>query len=366
MMRVRCHPTVHEWLVYVLNHPIPWLVAEITRGLGPVVRIPVLGTVVNDPEVARLLMHEDDLFSKAGRGSIGALVTQVMGPSALINMDGAEHRALREKLRDLFSPSYVDALAHGAMTTPLDGLARDLGDGRTIDLVAFMRQFSSRVTCRMLGIDVPADRAAETYAEIHLFGEKLASQVRFSAREMSADHVARARVEFERLTAHARAAYASDSALTGSIIDRLRDLGLPFEAVQGILGAILVAGVQTVSVALPRIVALLLDSGEWSHLRHQPNLVCAAVDEGLRCTVPIPATIRSIAQTGTVRGHRFTAGGRAFIFTYNLAKDPRLFPSPERFDILRASGQLARYLWYGSGPHFAWALPSLSGSCVPL
>jgi cytochrome P450 len=137
-----------------------------------------------------------------------------------------------------------------------------------------------------------------------------------------------------------------------SIIGRLRELGLPFADVQGVLGAILVAGVQTVSVALPRIVALLLDTGEWARVKAQPELVARAVDEGLRCIVPVPATIRIVSREATARGHRFRSGSRAFIFTYNLAKDSRTFTYPERFELARPGDQLARHLWYGSGPHF--------------
>jgi len=38
--------------------------------------------------------------------------------------------------------------------------------------------------------------------------------------------------------------------------------------------------------------------------------------------------------------------------TYNLAKDPRMFPAPQRFDMNRPVDPRARHLWYGSGPHF--------------
>jgi cytochrome P450 len=351
-MPVACHPTVHEWLIYVVNHPLPWTVGEVSRRLGPVVRVPLLGTLINNADIARVLLHDDERFTKAGPGSVGALVTQVMGPTALINMDGAAHHALREQLRDLFAPSYVDALTKIAMTEPLDSLSRALADGRTVDLVAFMRRLSGRVMCLMLGLDVPPEQAAATYAELHAVGEQLAAQVRFSARPMSPAQVVVARDRLERLTLYARPSYHGASPLPGSIIGRLRDLGLEFDQVKGVLGAILVAGIQTLSVALPRIVAMLLDTGEWVRLADRPELVSAAVDEGLRCCVPIPATIRSVARDTIVHGHRFAAGSRAFVFTYNLAKDPRMFPAPQRFDVMRPVDPRARHLWYGSGPHF--------------
>jgi len=97
---------------------------------------------------------------------------------------------------------------------------------------------------------------------------------------------------------------------------------------------------------------MLVDTGEWVRLVDRPELVPAAIDEGLRCCVPIPATIRSVACDTSVNGHHFAAGSRAFIFTYNLAKDARLFPTPQRFDMNRSVDPRARHLWYGSGPHF--------------
>jgi cytochrome P450 len=66
----------------------------------------------------------------------------------------------------------------------------------------------------------------------------------------------------------------------------------------------------------------------------------------------VPATVRIVSREAIVRGHRFRGGSRALIFTYNLAKDRRTFPCPERFELSRPGDQLARHLWYGSGPHF--------------
>jgi cytochrome P450 len=163
------------------NHRGPWLVAEVARGLGPV-RVPFFGSLVSDPEVALGEAARRRAFTKVGPGGVGALVTPVMGETALINIDGPAHRELRGRVRDLFSPTYVEALGLEALAEPLCWLKGELAAGRTVDLVAFMHHLTGRVTCHMLGIDVDAERAAETCAEIAALGQRLAAAVQFNAR----------------------------------------------------------------------------------------------------------------------------------------------------------------------------------------
>lgn len=97
----------HETRIYLASHPFALLFAEGVRPLGRRVRLPGLGSVVNDPDLAFELLC-DSRFTKSGPGSAGAAITQVMGNVALLNMDGPEHRALRDRLGDLFAPAYLD------------------------------------------------------------------------------------------------------------------------------------------------------------------------------------------------------------------------------------------------------------------
>jgi cytochrome P450 len=197
--------------------------------------------------------------------------------------------------------------------------------------------------CRMLGIEVDSESA---YHEINSLAQQLTAAVRLNARRLPAARVTDLRVQFERLVAYAA---------SGSLACRLAELGLTNIEIKGVLGALLLAGTQTTSVAVPRIVALLLDTGEWSRLQADRSLVASAVGEGLRCTVPVPATIRSAASDTQLGDRHLRRGSRVFVFTYNLAKHPRLFPKPERFDVARrCNDPRGRHLWYGSGPHFCF------------
>jgi cytochrome P450 len=144
----------HETGLYLASHPGAFALARISRRLRPVQTLPVAGTVVNDLRVAREILSRDDVFLKSGRRSMGDLITQVMGPYALLNMDGPAHRELRSRLHDLFTPAYVDTLAGAVLAPLLRALRASLLAGEDVDLVRFTRLLTGKMTCHMLGVAV--------------------------------------------------------------------------------------------------------------------------------------------------------------------------------------------------------------------
>ena len=183
-------------------------------------------------------------------------------------------------------------------------------------------------------------------------GEAITAHVRFSMNPLPPAQLARVRAPYERLVAYARESYEREDGDPQAVIRRLRRLGLSFEEARSVLAVLFLVGTQTTAVAIPRIVGLLVDTGQQRLLRARPDLLPGAVDEGLRVTTPSPATLRVAARDAEVLGHRFRAGQRALILTYNLARDRHLFPQPDRFEITRAHDPLGRHLWFGHGNHF--------------
>src|SRR5437763_12513265 len=150
--RAQRRAAFHECRLYWASHPGIWLAAEAVRRCGAVVRVPLFGVVVNDPDVARAIMHRDADFTKGGRGGLGELVTQVMGPGVLLNMDGEAHRALRERLTDVFSTPAARAMVAAALDAPLADLRARLAAGEAADVVEEVRACSARIACRVLGL----------------------------------------------------------------------------------------------------------------------------------------------------------------------------------------------------------------------
>src|SRR5947209_18092511 len=99
----------HERYLYWHNRPLTTGLLHVAGMAGKVVYVPGIGYAVNDPELAaQILTHP--AFRSTGHGSMDALITGLVGPAALFNMEGGPHRELRAQLMDVFSRRNVDAL----------------------------------------------------------------------------------------------------------------------------------------------------------------------------------------------------------------------------------------------------------------
>jgi cytochrome P450 len=340
----------NEARVYLASHPLAFLLVELLGLRGGVVRIPGLGVVVSGATAAREILEDEEHFSKSGPGSAGVFYEQVMGGRVLMDMDGEEHRALRRRIGDLFSPTYLRVIAADVIAPPVSALTASLRAGRTVDLVPFVHELTGRMMFHQLGLNAPA-REESAYHEMWALGEKLIAPLGLRTRRLTATQAAHARAAYERLIAPVRATYAA-AGTDNSVVSRLRAAGLAVEEVEGIMAALFLVGTQTVSTALPRLVAILADTHELESLRGQRERLQGAIDEGLRLIVPSPVMLRSVRAATTVRGRRYRAGERVVILTYNLAKDHTVFVDPRRFDATREHPPVGRNIWFGVGQHF--------------
>jgi len=331
-------------------HPLLWPLVRLAHRGGRVWRIPGVGVVVNDALVAHDVLSREHEFRKQGPGGIADIMTQAFGPSALANMDGDPHRALRKRLGPLASVEQAEQWLD-ASRAPLDQAAARLSRGETVDLARVARALSGRLTLTLMGVEPDAGRTDDADAlEVHALGERIASALQLS--RLPARQLQRVQGDLDRLLAYANRAFASPALPPSSLVGRLRTMGCDADETRGILSIFFVAGALTLGVALPRVVALLVDSGQFRLLQADATLLPRAVDEGLRYTCPVPLTLRLAAHDGELEAVRVRAGERVVILTSNLARDPQLFPDPARFDITRRHDPRARYLWYGAGPHF--------------
>ena len=338
----------HEFLVYAFNRPLAFAIIQLAARLGRAVHLPFIGTFVNDAEIAREVLTDTAHFDSHSPGSLGVLITQALGSYALLNMDGPEHRQLKRVLLDVFSTKYISRLLSSVTDPLVAGLKADLAAGRTVDFVAFMKTFASAMACAMMGIAVdPADERG-AYADMFALATEFTALAGLGKRRLSAVEVTKAHHITGRLAAHIRESYDSKTVRENSLAQRLRAMGFPFEAAKGVVIIVMIGATELITYGLPRMLALLVDSGQMARLRARPDLLDRAVDEGFR---PSNVVLRAVAADCEVRGVRFRQGTRALVVFRTIMRRDRYFPNGSRFDMERTIDPQFRRLLFGAGPH---------------
>nr|WP_042180381.1 cytochrome P450 [Kibdelosporangium sp. MJ126-NF4]CEL14363.1 Cytochrome P450-like protein [Kibdelosporangium sp. MJ126-NF4]CTQ88729.1 Cytochrome P450-like protein [Kibdelosporangium sp. MJ126-NF4] len=334
-----------ELRVQLGAHPVAYPLIRAIGRCGRAVRVPGVGVVVSEAALAREILTDTGRFTKTGPGSPADLWTPVVGPSVLLNMEGAAHADLRRKLSALFTPRAVADLCAKVADEPMKLLRDDLAAGRPVDLVAVVKDLVGAVICELVGL--PASRTG--FAEAFAAGTAVTSMVRLGRRTLTQRQVQLGRAALGRLTGPAAHAYAEADPRT--VPGRMRQLGLTEEEAMGAVAAFVLTGTETLVSYVPRLVALLHDSGWLSAVAADRSLVDDAVAEALRCTVPSPVMLRSVVADAVVDGVRFAKGDRVVISTVSAARS--LGPFQPR----RAHPAAVRQLWFGAGPHFCLGMP---------
>jgi cytochrome P450 len=339
-----------ERRLLIAAHPLIWLLGTAAARIGSVVSLPRIGHFVSDPALVRELLGDAARFGKTGDAALSHVLTEVIGPSALVNMDGEPHRRLRAKLQGLFTPHFMDELLAREMAPPLDDAAAVLSAGGSLDLARFAKLFTGRIACALLGIALPPERAEDICLKLYQSGQEFCAVLGLSSRRLGRSRIAFLRRRFEEFTADTRAAYEAGGETT--VPGRLRALGLDFEESRGTAGLLFLAGTETTAAALPRIVSLLIETGQWDLLASRRDLLPAAIDEGLRLTTPVPLMTRHVVVDTTLGGKRLRAGERLLVCLLTALRAPAMGAAPRDFDISRTQTPAFAHLAFGHGPHF--------------
>jgi cytochrome P450 len=321
-------------------HPVAYPALRMSS--APVQRIPGLGVLVRDATLLRETLLDTSTFTKTGPGSPADLWTPVLGPAVLLNMEGADHLALRRKLGPLFAPAWVDPLV--AASLPTEQLTARLQAGETVDLVAEAKRNASIMIAQLVGLDSAAldDELFERVSSITRF-------VRLARPRLTAAQVGVARGILDELTAHARAAYRSGDETT--VPGRMRALDLSEDEAMGAVGAFVLTGTETLVSYVPRLIALLIDSGWLPRLASDRSLIEPAIAEGLRVTTPSPVMLRSVVRDAAIGTVRVRPGDRVILATF-LANG-----ALGGFDPGANAAASLKQLWFGAGSHFCLGAP---------
>ena len=338
------HGLAVRWEERVMRaaHPIVYPALKMARRAA--VRVPGLGVLVTDATLLRETLMNTASFTKTGPGSPSDLWTPVLGPAVLLNMEGADHLALRRKLGSLFAPSYVEPLVAASLGKAAAELTVRLRAGERVDIVAEAKRNASIMISQLVGLDVAQvnddlfDRVSSITRFVRLARPKLTDAQARAARDILGE-----------LTEHARAAYRSGDERT--VPGRMRSLGLSEDEAMGAVGAFVLTGTETLVSYIPRLVALLIDSGWLPLVAADRRLSEGAIAEGLRVTTPSPVMLRSVVAEDTIGGVAVHPGDRVILATFAANRALGVFDPGAN---VAAS---LKQLWFGAGTHFCLGAP---------
>lgn len=345
----------HELRLQLSAHPLVYPIVRALSRFGPVVRVPGLGIIVNEARAARQVLTDPETF-RTGGGSEADLWTPVFGPSMLVNMDGPDHRAMRRKLAEFFTPVYVKQLCDSVLTEPLERMGTMLSRGVPVDIVYATKMMAGALTSALVGFTVTGSTVDREVAYLRMTKQAnmIIGMVKLGKLSLTPQQIAKARAIVEEIGATTSLAWAEGDENTA--VGRMRHFGLTEAEARGLASAFLIAGTETITSLMPRLVALLHDHGKLAEVARafrdgDTGPMDTAIAETSRLITPAPIILRNAAQPGRIGQVEVRPGARVVVSTLNCAK------AYGKFDLGRAHPPELRRLWFGAGPHFCLGYP---------
>jgi cytochrome P450 len=265
----------------------------------------------------------------------------------IININGADHRRLRNLVNPALAPRAVDRYRPAMRRFLVDLLGNLPADGRTEFIGAFAKPYPSLVIAEVMGAPL------EDAPRLHHWSNWIQRQFDATSLMTERERIEQAVAEFyayeDELIARRRTTPGDDliSVLLSAEAEGDR---LSHDELRNLVLNILVGGVDTSQSQLAHAVRLLAEHpGQWEALRQDPqSLALPAVDEALRYEPITPFTARIVTGELEFRGITFAPGSIVLVSAWHANREGA---EPDGFDIT-AKRDGGRALTFGAGIHY--------------
>ena len=265
----------------------------------------------------------------------------------IINVNGNDHRRLRNLVNPALSPRAVDRYRPAMRRFLEELLGAVASDGRCEFIGEFAKPYPSLVIAEVMG--APLTDAPR----LHHFSNVIQRQFDPTSLMSEREQIEQAVAEFyeyeDRFIAARRSAPGDDLI---SVLIKAEEAGdrLSDDELRNLVLNILVGGVDTSQSQLAHAVRLLAEHpDQWEILRSDPSgLASAAVDEALRYEPITPFTARILIEAVDYRGVRFPAGSIVLVSAWHAHRNGS---TADEFDIAADRGR-DRLLTFGAGIHY--------------
>jgi cytochrome P450 len=266
----------------------------------------------------------------------------------IINVNGEDHRRLRNLVNPALSPRAVDRYRPAMRRFAEELLAAVPPDGRLEFIADFAKPYPSLVIAEVMG--APLADAPRLHHWSNVIQRQFDPTSLMNEREQIEQAVAEFYEYEDRLIADRRPAPGDDLI---SVLIKAEEAGdrLSDDELRNLVLNILVGGVDTSQSQLAHALRLLAEHpDQWAQLRRDPRgLAGVAVDETLRCEPITPFTARILIDEVSYRDVRFPAGSIVLVSAWHAHRAGGA--EPDGFD-LSAERPRERLLTFGAGIHY--------------
>ncbi len=267
----------------------------------------------------------------------------------LITLDRPRHDELRRLVAPLFTAARSTQMQDGIRALVADALDRMVATPGSDAVAELTVPLPVTVIARVLGVPERDLRRLHAWSDGVVEGFHAGMSLFASARGLRSIGAALSLHRY--FTAHfARLRDEPGDDVISALLSSNDGGALDDEELFWFSLLLLVAGNETTTNLIGSLLfALARDPEAYARLRDEPQLIPAAVEEGLRWGSPIQGLYRTAAADYTVGETTIPRGARVLLLFGAANRDPRKYPDPDRFAVDRNPTD---HLAFGMGIHF--------------
>ena len=288
-------------------------------------------------------IKDPDTFSSAG-----GVVPSGFKPEmpTLIVLDPPGHTNMRKAVMRAFTPRRMDAMAErvrGFATELMDALLAEAGPGESADAFeGFTDPLPIYVMAELLGVDPDERPMFKRCGDAIVYSSGADPETLLEAQRELTDYL---QTVFDARRKHPR-----DDLISLLLTSSEEGRALEDDELLGLCFLLLVAGTETTTSALGNAMLLFERFPEARRrLVEDPSLIPSAAEEVLRFDSPVQGLSRVTTRDVEIRDHKIPQGARVHLLYSAANRDPRIFDSPDDFDVSRTPNN---HLAFGFGIHF--------------
>ena len=273
----------------------------------------------------------------------------------MLLQDPPSHTRLRKLVKKAFTPRAIEGW-RPRVEAITDRLLDRVAERSEMDLIADLaRPVPATLICELLGVPVEDQDAFTQWTADATHG---LLTVRGLADDATSARVAAAGESliayFSQLIEQRRSQPGDDLLSALIAAEEAGDKLNPLELLSQSVGLLIAGFETTIGLIGNGLTTLIRHPGELAKLRAQPELRVSAVEECLRFSGPILATVRVLHEEQEFGGYRLPRDAEVLGILAAANRDPVAFEDPERFDVTRyvAGRESAPHLSFGGGAHF--------------